>query len=99
MSAAIAMIEVGTADEVPLSQQQLKEAYEVARRIHVTLMGVKADATELLGPVRLHRTERDLKEGIRLAQEQLEELEAMLRSFSTKNVGAPLAVTKLTSLL
>lgn len=78
MSAAIAMIEVGTDAEVLMLRRQLKEAYEAARRVHVTLMGVKVDAAELTGPVRLQKTERDLKEGIRLAQEQVNELEALL---------------------
>jgi hypothetical protein len=78
MSAAVAVIEIGTDDEVTLLRRQLKEAYAVSRRLGVTLLGVKTDATEALGPVRLQRSERDLKEGLRLAQEQLDELGSIL---------------------
>lgn len=80
MSAVARIAEVGSDDEVAVLRRQLKEAHLIARRINVTLLGVRTDAAEAFGPVRLKRAEDDLKDGIKDAQDQLDALEAVLAS-------------------
>jgi hypothetical protein len=78
MSAVARIAEVEFDDEVETLRRQLKEAHLLARRVHVTLLGVRADAVDAFGPVRLKRAEDDLKNGITDAQRQLDALEAVL---------------------
>lgn len=78
MPAVARIAEVGFDNEVEVLRRQLKEAHQLARRVHVTLLGVKADAVDAFGPIRLKRTEDDLKGGIESARSQLDDLEAVL---------------------
>lgn len=74
MTAALALV-----DDQPSEEAQLRASVEpLLRRLHITLMGIQADAIEATNIVRSERAKVDLEKGIKDANRLVVEVRKLI---------------------